>query len=858
MRKDECAYDATDPMELGMTKRQRAALLSDNRGSSYLLFPEDREFPIRRRDILPKRWLKPCTIFRGQARRGEWYTFQIGVYAARTALKDIRVSFSRLKSEQGDVIPAAAFNCINLGGIDWKGRPFTKNVSVPKGEVQPLWIGVQIPKAANGLYRGRVTVGPAGEKPRTIDLFLEVGGEVLDDCGDDEMWRHSRLRWLDSTVGLADEPIAPFTPLRVRGNSVSCLGRTVRLGANGLPESIVSRFSRSVTRLEKTGRELLNRPMAFIVDTAAGPVKWSGAKMRFTHRSRGSVEWESASHGGALSLHCKGRMEFDGYVRINLTLKARKTVTLDNVRLEVPFRREAAAYLMGMGRPGGLRREALDWKWDRAKHQDSVWVGDVNVGLRCHLYGRNYRRPLCNAHYKHGPLNLPESWHNRGRGGCTVEDADEKTALLNAYSGKRTIRAGEAVFFGADFYVTPFKTIDTDAHWSRRYFHGPVSPPAEVADKGANTINIHQSYAQNPFINYPFLPEPVRELTEYTGEAHRGGLQVKLYYTVRELTTRTIELWALRALGQEVLLGGDGRGYFARTKKALGNYAWCRKHLRTDYTVAWRQPLGGKYEGEVDESILTTGMSRWHNYYLEGLAWLCGNAQIDGLYIDDVAYDRVVMQRVRRIFDELRPGHAGIDVHSWNHLNPHAGWANCANLYMEHFPYLERIWFGEGFDCNGTTPDYWLVEMSGIPFGLLGEMLERPNPWRGMVFGATVRLPWSGDPRNVWKVWDEFGMAGTEMLGWWDEACPVKTYNPAVLATVYCKTGRALVALASWAAGPVDVKLAIDWAALGMGPDDARITAPEVPEFQEADAVGPSDTICIEPGKGRLLVISTK
>ena len=858
MRKNEGAYDATDLMEISMTKRQRGELLKQNPGALCLLFPEDREFPIRRRDILPKRWAKASATFRGQARPGEWYAFQIGVYAACKAVKDIRVSFSGLKAAEGDVIPASAFKCVNLAGVDWRGKAFTKNVSVPKGEVQPLWIGVQIANAATGLYKGKVTVRPAGEKPRSIDLLLEVGGEVVDDCGDNEMWRHSRLRWLDSTVGLTDEPIAPFTPLRVRGNAVSCLGRILRLGRNGLPESIVSRFSRSVTRLEKSGRELLSRPMAFAVDTASGTVKWSGGRMKFTHRSRGSVEWESVCRAGALSLHCKGRMEFDGYVSINVTLKTRKTVTLSDVGLEVPFRREAAVYLMGMGRPGGLRREPLDWKWDRAKHQDSVWVGDVNVGLRCHLYGRNYRRPLCNAHYNHGPLNLPESWHNRGRGGCTVADADEKTTVLKAYGGKRTIRAGETLFFGADFYVTPFKTIDTDAHWSRRYFHGPVSPPAEVAAKGANTINIHHSYAQNPFINYPFLPEPVRELTEYTGEAHRLGLKVKLYYTVRELTTRTAELWALRSLGQEVLLGGDGRGYFAKTKKALDNYAWSKKHLRTDYTVAWRQPLGGTHKGEVDESILTTGMSRWHNYYLEGLTWLCRNAKIDGLYIDDVAYDRVVMQRVRRIFDELRPGHAGIDVHSWNHLNPHAGWANCANLYMEHFPYLERIWFGEGFDCDGTTPDYWLVEMSGIPFGLLGEMLERSNPWRGMVFGATQRLPWSGDPRNIWKVWDEFGMAGTKMIGWWDDACPVKTDNPAVLATVYRKAGRALVALASWAAEPVDVKLMIDWAALGIGPDEARTAAPEVPEFQEAAAVGPGDTVRIEPGKGRLLVISTK
>lgn len=42
---------------------------------------------------------------------------------------------------------------------------------------------------------------------------------------------------------------------------------------------------------------------------------------------------------------------------------------------------------------------------------------------------------------------------------------------------------------------------------------------------------------------------------------------------------------------------------------------------------------------------------------------------------------------------------------------------------LEYFPYLDRLWFREYFDFD-SAPDYWLVEISGIPFGLMGEMLE--------------------------------------------------------------------------------------------------------------------------------------
>jgi hypothetical protein len=212
------------------------------------------------------------------------------------------------------------------------------------------------------------------------------------------------------------------------------------------------------------------------------------------------------------------------------------------------------------------------------------------------------------------------------------------------------------------------------------------------------------------------------------------------------------------------------------------------------------------------------------------------------------------MKRVRKVLDRNRPD-ALIDLHSANQYNIRDGFASSANLYLEHFPYLDRLWFGEYFDYN-SAPDYWLTEISGIPFGLMGEMLQDGgNPWRGMVFGMTGRLPWAGDPRSMWKAWDDFGIAGSRMIGFWVPANPVKTGRDDVLATTYVREGRTMVVLASWAAAPIDVRLAVDWKALGVDPAKARITAPEIAGFQEGrsfDAAGP---IPVEPGKGWLLVL---
>ena len=184
---------------------------------------------------------------------------------------------------------------------------------------------------------------------------------------------------------------------------------------------------------------------------------------------------------------------------------------------------------------------------------------------------------------------------------------------------------------------------------------------------------------------------------------------------------------------------------------------------------------------------------------------------------------------------------------------------NSAFLYLEHFPYIDRLWFGEYFKYE-NEPDYWMVEVSGLPYGVMGEMLQGGgNPYRGMIYGMTNRGPrgWSGpkDPRRLWKVWDEFGITESRMLGYWVPYCPVKTNRSDVKATVYQNQGKALVSIASWAEKSVTVKLNIDWEALGIDANSATITAPAIKDFQEQASFNPGEGIPVEPEKGWLLII---
>ncbi|MBA2626453.1 MAG: hypothetical protein H0U85_00415, partial [Gemmatimonadales bacterium] len=494
---------------------------------------------------------------------------------------------------------------------------------------------------------------------------------------------------------------------------------------------------------------------------------------------------------------------------------------------------------MGLNRKGGTAPDSYDWTWDVKRNQDAAWIGDVNAGLQFTLTDERYIRPLNTNFYQLRPLVMPSSWENGGKGGCRFRAA---RAIYRAtcYSGARTIAPGDTVWYNLRLLITPFHTLDTRTHFSTRYFH-QYAPVDSIRRIGANVVNVHHATPVNPFINYPFLrPDAMKA---YADSAHAASMRMKIYYTVRELTYRAPELWALRSFGNEVFASGPA-----------GGHSWLQEHIGSDYIQGWVVP-------ELhDIALVTSGISRWHNFYVEGLDWLVDHVGINGLYLDDVAFDRTSMQRIRRVLASRGAPGERIDLHSANQFNPNDGFASSANLYLEHFPYIDRLWFGEYFDYQKSQSDYWLVEVSGIPFGLMGEMLQDGgNPWRGMVFGMTNRLPWTGgDPRSLWKAWDAFGIADARMIGWWAREPPVRSGRPDVLATSYLRKGRTMVALASWAADTVSVDLMVDWQALGIDAAAARLTLPAIAGFQDGGTLRPGEKLAIEPGKGRLVVIEAR
>jgi hypothetical protein len=823
-------FDSFYPMEVVATPEETQRLLdrsaeyrsaSPSRpmlgAPSYLVFPDDRRFPIRMTDELPLRWVKsgPGKEFRGEAHRNEFYVFQIGVWAARTNLTELEVEFS------GEI--ARWLTCFNIGGTNWDSKPFRKTINLAQGKVQALWIGVDVPRDARvGEHRATVTMRPSNVAPASIELRLSVLPSELADRGDGEPWRLARLRWLNSTLGADDSVVRPYEMIQTgSSNLLRFTGRTA--------QPALFRHGDLISNIRCQDEPLLSGPIKFELDQAElkgrllKPARGEGSSAR----AATTITLRGIGRNKSLSWDSSMKLEPDGCFTCRFSLGARQPFAATNLSLNIPLRPEVATWFMGIGLPAGRPPTNYTWRWKGP--YNSFWIGNAHAGLHVKLLGSSYEGPMQNLYHP----KPPPSWSNDGKGGVTITNGPKGEVLVQVFTGTFELKAGEERAFDFSLLVTPVKPLDTTTHFRERYWHSHAGVPGDV-----NIINVHHATLPNPFINYPFLA--VDKLRAFCQTNQAAGRKVKIYYTIRELTTHLPELWALRSLGDEVLAGGSG-----------GGFPWLREHLATSYTPAWYNVAEG---GVVDAAILTSGASRWYNFYVEGINWLARNVPIDGLYLDDVAYDRTILKRVRKILDRARPG-CLIDLHSNTLFSK-----GPANQYTEFFPYVNRLWFGEGFKYDDMSPEQWLIECSGIPFGLMGDMLEGGgNRWRGMVFGMTTRLPWvNSGPREVWKVWDEFGIGEARMVGWWEKNCPVRTDREEVLATAYVKPGRTLVALASWAPEKAEVRLQIDWQALGLDGSKARLVAPEVKDFQHTKAWRPDEPITVEPKRGWLIYVAAE
>ncbi len=743
---------------------------------------------------------------------------------------------------------SARISCINTEIVDHTGAHSEKAVPLTEGEIQPLFfvIGAAPDKAGTEDTASLSLQTDAGEY--TLRLRLHRTDEPVADGGDDDLSRLSRLRWLNSSRFLDDKPVAPYFAPRLAGNTVDILGRKIRIGENGLPADVRTYFDESVSLCGTPQKTLLKEPMELVL---------SGESVRYSAPVLVSKDGhiDIAAHGSSehFDLALTGRLYYEGFLSYRIQITAKEDCKTENIALKTVLSSDCADFMNGLGATGS-RAHSLSFRWNSKKHWDCLYVGAVNAGLRLKWKAENYQKPLVNIYYGNLPLIIPEqTWDNHGSGGVTFEKR-ENQAEISAFTGQYSMKKGEVRSFDFEIHLTPFCPIDYKKHYSVRYSHNDhlsngANEIRRAKANGLNYINVHHGVPQNPILNYPFLE--AKKLKSFVDAAKKEDIAVKVYYTVREHSNHMAEVFAYKALGDEIILRKKGVGYPHKG----GVPEWLTTYFGDTIIPAWKVEFpSGKYKNDPDITFLVHPGSRLDNYYIEGLDWLVRHIGIKGIYIDDTAMDRTTLERAKKV---LAPVEGLIDMHMWNHECDVAGDISCMNLYTEIMPFLDSFWIGEGYRYRRMTPEFLLMEVSGIPYGKTSAMLQDGgDPYIGMLYAMNNRFGWMGvtTATRIYRLWDDFGIEDSEMRGWWHSKNPVKTGSDSVYATVYLKQDRALICLFNFSDEPADIRLKIDETLLGFPIGKAETAF--IPELQRKKSVDLGHAIHLDGKGGSILLVS--
>jgi hypothetical protein len=186
--------------------------------------------------------------------------------------------------------------------------------------------------------------------------------------------RPAMPEWYGSRAGLLDTPPVPWTEPRVAGQAVQLLGKTITWGDTLLPAQIVT-----------GGDELLAEPMHFVATRGGQSLRLVAGQVQWTQRTAREVRWRSVASQHDLNLEVDGRVEFDGFTWLRITVSG---APVDALALHIPMHRRCATMSTLQPRVGdstlqtpwyghwvGHMRGGISWWWE---HQHT-WTGNRTV-----------------------------------------------------------------------------------------------------------------------------------------------------------------------------------------------------------------------------------------------------------------------------------------------------------------------------------------------------------------------------------------------------------------------------------------------------------------------------------------------
>ena len=111
-------------------------------------------------------------------------------------------------------------------------------------------------------------------------------------------------------------------------------------------------------------------------------------------------------------------------------------------------------------------------------------------------------------------------------------------------------------------------------------------------------MNIHHGNDLHPYINYPFIE--TERMKRFVQAAAQKGIGVKVYYTAREMSNHTAEVFCYKAFGKEIILQQKGQGL-----DTFHDREWLHRYFGENVIPAWQVHYrSGPHKGDDDIAFI--------------------------------------------------------------------------------------------------------------------------------------------------------------------------------------------------------------------------------------------------------------
>ena len=686
-------------------------------------------------------------------------------------------------------------------------------------------------RAGKGVWRHSTKELPEGEYTVLVEVV----------SGDKELVRHDDwfekriFDWMVHKRGIGDQVPTPYTPLIVNGRSVRPWGRDYRFGANGLPVAIVSQQ-----------KPLLSGPVTLqaTVDGRAAPPEVT-RPFSTASAKPAQVEGQAELALGAMTARIESTTEYDGLTRFRVTYgPAEQTVTVNRMRLRVPLAADYCRFYSASGDREGtsIQGEVLPTRQGRLfdSKTDTYCVGGSPTFATLFWVG-DYDTYFCYA-------------ADNGQGWAVRDDApavevhregDEVVLWLNLVDRELTLSAPRTLEFA--FQAGPMKPLPKG--WRGIQFGGdPKAAPTTLNMIGGSGFTL---YGGPNFIHPGLTPEAREKSRKHIKAKAKPGPYTILGYHRWPAAVKAHPAF-------RVFRGEWGIDKAAWERGGQVSWSWPKRLYGEDkdlHTLFLIKPVPSYVDYLIyayDEALKETDLYGTYDdtgypisIYDEelGLGYVRDDGRqvaSSGLWIYRDRWQRAAYVHSLR----GRPNYTCDSQHVQAHFQPAYGfigiWAPCERGYYNHHPDRDNL------DFYGSLERYYAYNPShafgqipcavgmGTPQKHLGPMVRDTRVMmmlallhdqdvgtfghRDMRTVARLRAA-----RNLFRQWAD----DVSFTGYWEPDLPVRVENEDFRVSLYRRPGSALLIVANVGDTDGSSRITLDWKALGVNPETARLADPE-------------------------------